>query len=64
VAKISHGAEFGKWALVQYRVTNLNRSQEFVTVQKLAGVQMSVSGCPATINFLESRNPAKTVTKK
>jgi hypothetical protein len=43
---------------------NFNRSQEFVTVQKLAGEQMSVSGCQYKINFLESRKPAKTVTKK
>jgi hypothetical protein len=28
------------------RGTNLSRSQKFVTVQKFAGGQMSVSGCP------------------
>jgi hypothetical protein len=28
-----------------------------VTVQKIAGVLMSVSGCPASRNFIESRSP-------
>jgi hypothetical protein len=42
----------------------LTKWRKLVTVQKLAGWQMSVSGCPYTLNLLESRNPAKTVTKK
>jgi hypothetical protein len=42
----------------------LSRSQKFVTVQKFAGEQMSVSGCPASRNFLKSRKPRKNRDKK
>jgi len=43
---ICHGAGFGSKTFVQHRGTKLSRSQKFVMVQKLAGVQMRVSGCP------------------
>ncbi len=55
--------KIGSKALVQYRGTNIIGATTQVMVEKFAGWQMSVSGCPGHDNLTRKQDaPAKTVT--